>query len=66
MPGDTAGGYGVEAKMHVDGNSHGLSYIISLLDYTGRLLWVYDPAIGTGMVEVRKRRPGWRCGRRSA
>ena len=31
------------AKMHVDGNNHGWSYIIGLGDYSGGELWLYDP-----------------------
>ena len=32
------------ARLHVDKNSHGPSYIIALGNYQGGRLWCYDPA----------------------
>jgi len=40
---------GYAARLHVDGNNHGPSYIIAMGDFTGGQLWIYD---GHGPVEL--------------
>ena len=47
------------AKMHVDGNNHGLSAIMALGDYTGGELWLYDPEEGTDEMEVKDNLRGY-------
>merc|ERR1719174_1485220 len=40
------------AKMHVDGNNHGPSYIIGLGEYTGGEVWVMDEENGEVEMEL--------------
>lgn len=46
------------AKMHVDGNNHGPSYITGFGEYTGGQLWIMDEA-GDVEVEVTDALRGW-------
>lgn len=48
------------ARMHVDGNNHGYSYIIALGEYEGGDLWVYDPVNGDTEMEVKDALRGYR------
>ena len=50
---------GYSAKLHVDGNNEGPSYIIGLGDYTGGELWIMDEN-GDHEAIVQNKMLGWK------